>query len=315
MAVSPTGDGRITRGETESIGSRVGDLGMVLFYRFVARQLLPVSWFRRIDPGQIALARRRGRLRLQIVSHCWRYGHFLSYQLSSLVIRRSAGFDLTMTVFYSPEDEETRRVLEFFGDIKVPGITWDWRPLPKKRLFRRGIGRNLAAKSSTADWVWFTDADIVFGDGCFDSLSELLQGRDDALVFPAFTQATDLLPEEDPILLRGREGPALLDIPRQAFPIRLGPTDRAMGPYQITHGDVARACGYCESIRVYQKPARHWRKAYEDSAFRWLLGTHGVPLDLPGVCQIRHLAKGRYRQGALSSKFRTFLRSRRNPLR
>lgn len=287
---------------------------MVLFYRVLARRL-PASWFRRVDPDRVVPLRRRGRLHLQIVSHCWRYDHFLTYQLSSLVIHQSTGIDLTVTVYHSPEDDATCRVLEFFGEMEVPGITWDWQPLPKERLFRRSIGRNLAAKNSIADWVWFTDADVVFGEGCLDTLAELLQGRDDRLVFPEFSHATDLLRDEDPILLEGRAGPALLDLPRSAFPNRLGPVDRAMGPYQITHGDVARACGYCESIRVFQKPAAHWQKAYEDSAFRWLLGARGVPLDLPGVHQIRHLAKGRYRQGSLNARFRTFLRSRRNLFR
>ena len=107
-------------------------------------------------------------------------------------------------------------------------------------------------------------------------------------------------------------GPALTELPLQAFPYRLGPAKRAMGPYQIVHGDVARAFGYCESIPVYQQPAEHWRKCYEDSAFRWLLGTHGVPIEFAGVCQIRHLAKGRYRQSTLGSIIRTFLRKRRN---
>ena len=314
VPVSGAGKGRITHARPAPAGLGLDELGMVLFYRILARRL-PASWFRRIDPDQIDLIGRRGRLHLQIVSHCWRYEHFLAYQLSSLVIHQSARIDLTVTVYHSPEDDATCRVLEFFGNMKVPGITWDWQPLPKEWLFRRSIGRNLAAKGSLADWIWFTDADVVFGDGCLDALAELLQGRDDKLVFPAFTHATDLLLEEDPILLRARAGPALLDIPQQSFPNRLGPSDRAMGPYQITHGDVARACGYCETIRVYQKPAGHWQKAYEDSAFRWLLGTRGVPLDLPGVYQIRHLAKGRYRQGTLNSRFRTFLRSRKNLFR
>ncbi|MCY4555717.1 MAG: glycosyltransferase [Chloroflexi bacterium] len=254
----------------------IGELGAVLFYQFFARRFLPVSWFRLVDPAQIPRAKRRGRLHLHIVSHCWRYGHFLTYQLSSLVIHRTSRFDLTMTVYYSPEDEPTQEVLRLFGDIELPGITWDWQPLPKESLFRRGIGRNLTAKRSTADWIWFTDADVVFGEECLESLAETLQDRDDALVFPALTRATALLPEEDPVLRRGRMGPALTELPLQAFPYRLGPAKRAMGPYQIVHGDVARAFGYCESIRVYQKPAEHWRKCYEDSAFRWLLGTHGV---------------------------------------
>ena len=96
--------------------------------------------------------------------------------------------------------------------------------------------------------------------------------------------------------------------PKQAFALQHGPYDRAKGAYQIVHGDIARACGYCESIRLYQSPAKRWRKTYEDSAFRWLLGTSGTPLDLPGVCQIRHSTKGRYRKGAFTSVIRTLLR-------
>ena len=64
---------------------------------------------------------------------------------------------------------------------------------------------------------------------------------------------------------------------------------RATGPFQITHGDVARACGYCDVINYYQKPAAHWCKAYEDKAFRWLLGTDGTPLDIEGAYRIRHV--------------------------
>ena len=292
--------------------AELGEVGALLLYRSAERGCLPVSWFRRVDPAAVPKAKRRGRLHLEIVSHCWRYGHLLTYQLSSLVHHRSARLDITMTVYYCPEDESTLQVLHFFGAMKRPGIVWDWRALPKEKLFRRAIGRNLAAKRSRADWVWFTDADIVFQERCLDTLAELLQGRDDALVYPETTFGTALLPEDDAILRQGREGPALIDLPPRAFPFRRGPDDRAKGPFQITHGDIARACGYCESIPLYQKPAERWRKAHEDTAFRWLIGSPGTPLDLPGVCQIRHLAKGRYKRGAPSSALRTFLRKSRD---
>ena len=284
------------------------ELGAVLLYRIAAKGLLPVSWFRSVDPAKVARSKRRGRLRLEIVSHCWRYGHLLTYQLSSLVQHRTAKLDITMTVYFCPEDESTLRVLRFFGDMKLPEITWDWRVLPKEQLFRRAIGRNLAARRTEADWIWFTDADILFQEKCLDTLADLLQERDDALLFPETTFGTALLPEDDPLLRRGREGPALLEMPQSALSLRCGPEDRAKGPYQITHGDIARACGYCGSIPVYQKPARRWRKAYEDTAFRWLVSTRGVPLDLPGVGQIRHLAKGRYKTGTLSSAARMLVR-------
>ena len=289
--------------------SGFGDSAALLFYRLAAGGGLPAAGFREVDPARVTRAKRRGRLHLEIVSHCWRYAHLLNYQLSSLVHHRTRRLAITMTVYYSPEDESTLRVLRFFGEMKLPGVAWSWRPVPKEQLFRRSIGRNLAAKGTRADWIWFTDADVVFHERCLAALADRLQGRDDALVYPRITLGTPLLPEDHEVLRKGREGPALLAIPRQAFPLRRA-SNRAKGPFQITHGDVARACGYCASIGLYQRPATRWRKAYEDGAFRWLLGTPGRAIEVPDICQIRHLVRGRYREGAFGSKIRPWLRSR-----
>lgn len=279
-----------------------------LFYRFAASGFLPAAWFRKVDPATVDKAKRSGKLNLEIVCHCWRYAHYLNYQLSSLVNHRTDKLNVTMTVYHAAEDEAVADVLAFFQDIEVPGVTWDWRVLPKEKLFRRGIGRNLAAKSTTADWIWFTDCDILFHENCLDTLAEELQGRDDPLVFPRYGLGTSLLTDDDETLNKGREGPAILDIPLADFVPYGGARSKAKGPYQITHGDVARACGYCESIGLYQKPVERWRKTYEDRAFRWLMGTHGTAIDVPGACQIRHVAKGRYKQDSFMSKVRTFIR-------
>ena len=279
-----------------------------IFYRVAASNLLPAAWFREVNPATVEKSRRTGKLRLEIVCHCWRYGHYLTYQLSSLVTRRTDKLDITMSVYHAAEDEAVTRVLEFFQDIEIPGVTWNWQVLPKEQLFRRSIGRNLAAKSTTADWIWFTDCDIIFHENCLDTLASELQGRDDPLVFPRYGLGTPLLEEDDEILTKGREGPAILDIPLEDFIPYGGARSKAKGPYQITHGDIARACGYCESIGIYQKPSDRWRKTFEDRAFRWLMGTHGTALDVPGACQIRHLAKGRYQKNSLVSSIRTFIR-------
>ena len=289
------------------------DAAAGLFYRFAASGALPASWFREADPADVPRAKRTGRLSLEIVSHCWRYGHFLTYQLSSLVNHRTDRLDVTMTVYHAPDDESVVRVLRFFEGIDVPGVSWNWRPLSKERLFRRSIGRNLAARATGADWIWFTDADIVFHEGCLDTLAELLQGRDDTLVHPRSPLGTALLPEDHELLQQGHAAPAVLDIPVAEFQPYGGNHDRAKGPYQITHGDVARALGYCDSIGLYQRPAPRWRKAYEDRAFRWLLGTGGTALDIPGCCQIRHAAKGRYREGSATAWLRSFIRTSRDP--
>ncbi|MDX1480098.1 MAG: glycosyltransferase family A protein [Woeseiaceae bacterium] len=279
-----------------------------IFYRLAASGWLPASWFRDVDPDSVHRANKTGKLRLELVSHCWRYSHFLTYQLSTLVRYPTDKFDITMTVFFAEEDTDVCAVLDFFGAMDCPSVTWNWRSLPKEKLFRRSIGRNLAAKSTEADWIWFTDCDILFHQGCLDTLADELQGRDDALVFPRIGLGTRLLPDDDPILELGRAGPAVLEIPLEAFSPYGGERDKAKGPHQITHGDIARACGYCESIPLYQRPAERWRKTYEDRAFRWLIGTHGTPLDIPNVCQIRHIAKGRYRKNSMISRLRAFIR-------
>ena len=288
--------------------SELIDTASGLFYRFAAGGVLPASWFRDVDPAGVARTRYTGRLSLEIVTHCWQYGHFLAYQLSSLVNHRTDKLDVTMTVYHAPEDESVLRVLRFFEDIDVPGVAWNWRSLPRELLFRRSIGRNLAARSTQADWIWFTDADIVFYESCLGTLAEVLQGRDDMLVHPRTILATTLLPEDHEILGLGRAAPAVREIPIEEFQPYNGLHDKAKGSFQITHGDVARNFGYCGSIGLYQRPAPRWRKTYEDRAFRWLLGTDGTPLDIPGVCQIRHAVKGRYREGSAAGRLRSLIR-------
>ncbi len=279
-----------------------------LFYRFAASGYLPASWFREVDPDDVQKARKTGKLKLEIVCHCWQYAHYLSYQLTSLVRRPSDKLDVTMTVYYAEEDEKVKAVLDFFGAIEVPGVVWNWQLMPKEQLFRRSIGRNLAAKSTDADWIWFTDCDIIFHEGCLDSLADELQGRDDVLVFPRIGLGTALLADDAEILEKGREGPALLDIPLDQFSPYGPPRTQAKGPYQIMHGDVARACGYCADIAYYQTPSSRWRKTYEDRAFRWVIGTQGTALDVPGACQIRHVVKGRYKKNSFITKARMFIR-------
>jgi hypothetical protein len=59
---------------------------------------------------------------------------------------------------------------------------------------------------------------------------------------------------------------------------------------------------------MYQRPAERWAKTYEDSAFRWLLGTDGVGLEVPGVHRIRHVHKGRYGDSKAAASLRGSIR-------
>lgn len=284
-----------------SVGYRLR-LGLVWL---AASGLAPASWFQPFPPPADKRTAKEGRLRIEIVSHCWRYAHLLAYQLSSLVNHPPQDVEVTMTVFHSPEDVETVELLERFGSYDVPGVSWNWQARDKTQLFRRSIGRNQAALDSQADWVWFTDCDVVFHRGCLDGLGHSLQGRRDALVFPDHEFCSPVYEPGDPVLEAARHSD-LVEINPDVF-VRQE-RDRATGPLQITHGDVARACGYCRDIAVYQQPTDRWAKAQEDRAFRWLLGTAGEPVAVPSVYRIRHQAKGRYRRQGMHSRLRTRVR-------
>ncbi|MFU8779648.1 MAG: glycosyltransferase family 2 protein [Kiritimatiellia bacterium] len=276
-----------------------------LFFRLAASGLVSPARFRAPLPGEADRKPSPVFPTLEIVSHCWQYSHMLAYQLSSFVLYPPTKGSVIVTVFYAESDVDTCDLLGFIGQHQVANVTWNWQALSEGELFRRGIGRNRAALSTKADWVWMADCDILFHEGCLDTLADVLRGRRDVLVFPRQERTTEMLASSSALLQGGRER-KLVDIDTSVF--HLHARDRAKGAYQIIHGDVARAIGYCDGISLYQTPATHWCKCYEDRAFRWLVGTQGQPIDVPGVYQIRHIEKGRYQKGSVLSRIRSKIR-------
>ncbi|HEY7772771.1 MAG TPA: glycosyltransferase family 2 protein [Marinagarivorans sp.] len=276
------------------------------FLRIAASGWVPAGWFEKNLPAIEQRHANNGELNIEIVSHCWNYAHFLIYQLSSLVKFPPTAGTVTMTVYYCEEDQKTSALLAYFSTLEIPRVRWNWQALPRQALFRRAIGRNHAALNSQADWVWFTDCDLMFREGCLDGLIAQLQGRSDALIYPKFERCTSLLSNEDPMLSIDFKQLSVTDVDTTQF--EEFKRTRATGPLQITHGDVARACGYCAALSYYQRPSATWCKAREDRAFRWLLRTQGTPLAIPGVYRIRHVFKGRYTGSSLNTGLRSYLR-------
>lgn len=250
--------------------------------------LLPL---RRLWPQYaLHLQPRQGRLSIELVSHCWQYSHLLEYQLGSLAATPPLECDVTLTVYYSREDVRTQQLLEHASRTTVPNVRWNWRAVPKEHLFRRSVGRNHAALNTTADWIWFTDCDLMWGPNCLDELCHTLQGRSDVLVFPRQENLTTLL--EDGAISGGAQ-PALRQ-PSGEMEFAAFSVAKAKGPLQIVHGDAARAVGYCRDVAACQRAEPIFQKCVEDTIFRWLLDTHGVPVSIPNVSRIRHASKGRY---------------------
>ena len=279
---------------------------------------VPARWFYPPPPPRARRASRTGRLSIEIVSHCWGYSRLLAHQLTSLVDHAVTQADVTVTVFHAVEDAATVRLLDFFDAHGAPNVRWRRRVLPPPRLLRRAIGRNLAAKATEADWVWFTDCDMTFQANCLDSLNAALQGRTDALVHPRVEAKTDAYAAPGEAASGEAPGNAL-DAPRL---LRVDPADfvphavtRATGPLQICHGDVARAVGYCDAVPLYQRPVPRFAKCTEDRVFRWLLGTPGVPIDVDGACRVQHVDKGRYAGSGPDAALRKRVRTWQDRLR
>lgn len=235
-------------------------------------------------------------MKLEIVSHCWRYGRLLNYQLSSLWLHPPATVQVTVTVFLAEEDEHTRRVVEFFAQHPSPAtvVVRPWF-LPTPKLMRRAIGRNQAALATAADWVWFADCDYLFGAGALDALVRRTADVEGPLVFPqhVLVQRTHTL--GDDAVRRASGPPRLLKVDAAEFKrVRL---NRAIGGVQVARGDVVRRLGYCRDCTRFQRAAPRWMRAREDPLFRRILGTPGEAIDVPQVYRLRHSQCGRRTEG------------------
>ena len=279
-----------------------------LFFRFAANGYVPARWFESRLPSAGEIAARTGPLHVELVSHCWNYAHWLRFQLGSLVISPPRETRITMTVVHSPEDQGTIDLLRHYGRKTIPNVTWNWVPVEKTRLFRRAIGRNLRAKATTADWIFFTDCDQMFCRDALDALGRELQGRREFLLFPRVAHCSQRITEASEVTLDSHGSDPLVP---EIDPARFHPVvhQKAVGGLQIVHGDVARAVGYCESLPFYQTPRKGFGNTYEDRAFRWLLGTPGVPIEVPHVYRIEHHHKGRYESRRLPAWLQPLLSS------
>jgi hypothetical protein len=232
---------------------------------------------------------------LEIVTHCWRYGRLLAYQLSSLWLYPPRT-PTTITVFFTHAgDQRTAIMVDHFArrPDKPPTVTLRPWELPPTQLFRRAIGRNLAALATTADVVWFADCDHVFGPGCIDSLMALMSPSD-KLVFPEVVHKCRHAFGDRLIQAVTEHG--MWDAPLKKFhPKR---QIAAIGGIQIVTGATAREHGYLKDSRRWLRPAKRWVRTMEDPYFRRCLGAdYGRPLPIESTYRICHSKYGRLHLG------------------
>ena len=266
--------------------------------------ILPASWFGPKPPPHKQLTLATEPLHLQIVSHCWQYAHMLNFQLSSIINYPPKHLKITYTLYHSDEDLNLKLLIARVDKITVPNVTWNWVEITRAQLFRRAIGRNRSALSTQADWIWFSDCDLIFHKGCLDSVAAAVKSCQHRMVFPQQEFVTELLDASHPMLNQNNE--ANVDIDISLF--KTNAITKAKGAFQIVHGDVARTCGYCRDMKMYQTPMQRWSKTYEDSIFRQLIASEGTPVAIEGLYRIRHIEKGRYARDSHISTLRRNIR-------
>ena len=248
-------------------------------------------------------------MKIEVVSHCWLYWRCLSLQLSSFFSDPPEEVDLSVTVFYSEEDEKTvARLADIAGSASLSSANVELNliPLETQYLMRRAIGRNIAAKQTSADWVWFIDCDYLVTGKAMDRLGYLLSEKfsESGMVFPRYAKATSQ-PVGDEIIFDVPEewdGWHLVD--KSKYDVTKG-YGAAIGGVQIVDAKICHEQGYLADHPKWHRPADTWQRTYEDPHFRKrCVGHRGQVIKdaqfCDGVLRTRHTRRGRF-DGGLGS--------------
>lgn len=249
---------------------------------------------------------------LEIVTHAYdppgqhQYSKLLKIQFASLYRHRPA-YPTMLTVCYTVTDISVSSTVRWITDFykregTLDNLSVQTFDLPPEMLFRRAIGRNIAALRTKADLVWFTDVDYYFGPGAVAAACEQLR-PDCLLATPKEVQihrdhetgAMDIFEQanaEIPVVVPGHFVPRKIKV--------------AIGGVQIVGGRFASQYGYLRGTKWVEcvDPKNGFLSCKCDRAFRrWLkhevavkTGAAMLPtqkITCPTVYRWRHTMDGR----------------------
>ncbi len=221
---------------------------------------------------------------LEICVHCVGkfYPHLLSYQLTSLI-----GQDVTVSVISNEDMSKGSAfdVVNFFA-ADIPGLTW--YGLKGNEAMRRAIGRNLIAKKTKANLVWFCDVDHLF----FSPVEKIrksiaLTPKEATLLYPKIVFGTkthqvgeDMIKRIDPPCIANSMKEDEFTPNRIRF---------AIGGLQIVRQSWCHEHGYLDGTKWQDVPnANEWQETRDDVAFRKSVPGPHMAIDIPGIYRIRH---------------------------
>jgi hypothetical protein len=243
---------------------------------------------------------------LEICVHCYnppgmvQYAEQLKFLLGALAHHPPERVRVDVTIVCSANDLPTLSVAGEGMKIKSDNVRVTPICLSEPRLFRRAIGRNLVARATEADAVWFTDCDYFPGPGFLDEfMPAMLEGLiiPAELNMPAVYRICKDHPTGDFIVSQHRDIclPCLHeDILNQLF---VDKEQRiAIGGMQFVTGDFARARGYCDGTKWVREvdTSPGFRSCKCDKAFRSLNGLKARRVEtLTRLYRLRHSVDGR----------------------
>ena len=213
-------------------------------------------------------------LTLEIMIHCYHYEKRLCWMLSSLVQQIGDAPNMIVNISHAPNtgNPTTEEVINFFRekglDIKETLVT-------QEQVSNRAIARNKQSTETNADWVLFSDSDMVFDPMFFDDLqkqlktnlknTQLVMGADrhsldDKFCIQYFEQDNTTYPTE------------IKDVSKIVSQWKIKWVHGAgtvAGNFQLISGKVLKEkCGGL----VTGRPRDHWRRTRGDRALRVRVG-------------------------------------------
>jgi len=233
---------------------------------------------------------------INIITHCWalhlpQYATMLRCQLASIV-HHQPSCKVTVHVCYAAADHLTRDVIALATLWQTTTFRVVGYEMPPEKLMRRGIGRNELALANTADVVWFTDCDYMFGEGCLDTLAATPNPK--TLSYPLFTLSHAAADEGQAYITAvDRMGDdACPEIVKEGF-VQFKNT-KAFGGIMIVNKFAARM-GFARDDMARRGPVKdgEWPRTYCDVLARRAWGCYrGAKIILPELYRISHVVHG-----------------------
>jgi len=115
-------------------------------------------------------------MKLEICIHCVMYQHRLDWMLSSILRQKGEPPDILVSISHIPDNGNptTEKLCDFFRE---QGLNIKQTILKPEQAPNRAIGRNIQVKETEADWMLFSDSDMVYHPMFFNDIKKKCEGK------------------------------------------------------------------------------------------------------------------------------------------